>query len=193
MRQIIAEGIARCAVREIAALFSPAHDGIHHAANQLPHRALALRAAGFPVKIFAGYNVGSRLRPTLRNFNTVLAENGHAFFVTNQRGALLPFHGVKRGHLPAGEVALEHQSLAGGASRIRARLCLRRFTVQCLLHRCHLSSYRLTASSSKKAPVAPAPLLPAEGNSLGSVDNSAPIPEHPGAHGFQRCRKMFRS
>src|SRR5580692_1113102 len=56
-----------------------------------PHRAFALRRAGLAVEIFAGDDVGGRLRPALRHLDIFLAENGHALFVADQRGALLPF------------------------------------------------------------------------------------------------------
>ena len=52
MRQFIAEIVARFAGYEVAALFAPADDRIHHAADQLPHRSLALGCIRFAVKIF---------------------------------------------------------------------------------------------------------------------------------------------
>src|SRR5580692_1113101 len=56
-----------------------------------PQREGSVRRAGLAVEIFAGDDVGGRLRPALRHLDIFLAENGHALFVADQRGALLPF------------------------------------------------------------------------------------------------------
>src|SRR6202035_2679437 len=81
VRQFVAESVARSMVGEIAALFAPAHHGVHHARDELAHRSLALGATRLAVEILAGHDVGGGLRPVLRYFDIVLAENGHAFFI----------------------------------------------------------------------------------------------------------------
>ena len=98
-------------VGEIAAFFAPAHDGVHHAADQLAHRTFALGRAGLAVKIFAGDDIGSRLRPVLGNFHAFLAENRYALFVPDQRGALFPFHRDRKETVAIGEIPLKKQSL----------------------------------------------------------------------------------
>ena len=52
MGKVIAEIVARFSGNEVAALLAPAHNRIHHAADQLPHRRLALGRIQFAVKIF---------------------------------------------------------------------------------------------------------------------------------------------
>jgi len=49
-------------VREIPALLAPPHNRVHHAADQLPHRAFALARSRFSVEILAGHDVRRRLR-----------------------------------------------------------------------------------------------------------------------------------
>ncbi len=160
VREFVAEGIAGSVLGKIAALFAPANDGVDHAGDQLAHRAFALRTARLPVKILAGHDVGSGLRPVLGNLNVVLAEDGHAFFVADQRRALFPLDGVKRGDFAAREVAAKGQTLARAPAGFRDGLRFYRFAVQRLLYRCHcfllppgrlleerLSSYCRTATA----------------------------------------------
>ncbi len=120
MGELVAESVARSIIGEVAALFSPAHNRVHDARNQLAHRTFTLRRTGLAMKIFAGDDVGGGLRPTLGNLHAFLAENGDALFVADQRGALFPFDQVERRFLAIGKIALKEQSLAG------CRILLRR-------------------------------------------------------------------
>ena len=81
LRQLIAKGIPRRRIGKISALLAPSHDGIYHAPDQLPHRSFALGRPGLAMEIFAGDNVGGRLRPDLGHFHVFLAEDRHPFFV----------------------------------------------------------------------------------------------------------------
>src|SRR6202023_1541557 len=123
MSELIAESIARLGISEVTTLFTPTHDGVDHAGDQLAHRAFALRRTGLAVKIFTGDDVGGGLRPALGNLDTFLAEDGHALFIAYQRGAPFPFDQVGGRLLAMREIALEKQTAA--ASRgilIRFRL-----------------------------------------------------------------------
>src|ERR1700730_1884661 len=115
MSELIAESIARLSISKVTTLFTPTHDGVDHAGDQLAHRAFALRRTGLAVKIFTGDNVGGGLRPALGNLDTFLAENGHALFIADQSGALFPFDEVERRLLAIREISLEKQT--GAASR----------------------------------------------------------------------------
>ena len=101
--QLVAKRIARFRRGEVAALFSPAHDGVRHAADKLPDRSLALVGVGLAVEILAGHDVGGGLRPALGDFHIFLAENDLPFFVADLRGAPLPFDRVERRSLSVGE------------------------------------------------------------------------------------------
>src|SRR3984893_2870055 len=115
MSELIAESIARLSISKVTTLFTPTHDGVDHAGDQLAHRAFALRRTGLAVKIFTGDDVSGGLRPALGNLDTFLAEDGHPLFVADQRGAPFPFDQVEGRLLAIREIALEKQT--GTASR----------------------------------------------------------------------------
>src|SRR5216684_6452952 len=121
MSELVAESVARLRIREIAALFAPAHNGVGHPAYELAHGIFPFAGAWLAVEIFAGHDVRRGLRPVLGDFHTFLAEDGRAFFVADQRRALLPLHHVERGSLAVRETTPKHQSLATtGVVRVRS-------------------------------------------------------------------------
>src|SRR5262249_45703815 len=83
------------------------------------------------VEVFAGDDVGRRLRPVLRHVHIFLAEDGYTLFVSDQRCPLFPLYGVEWRNLPVGEEALKLQPC--GLNR-RARF--RCFALHNRLHRC---------------------------------------------------------
>src|SRR5580765_3307715 len=83
---------------------------VHHASDQLTHRAFTFRATWFAVEILTGNNVRRGLRPVLWHVDIFLAEDGDALFVADQSSALFPFDGVERSLLSVGEEAFKHQS-----------------------------------------------------------------------------------
>src|SRR5437016_2645180 len=140
MRQLIAEGVARLRICKIAALFAPPHNGIHHAADQLPYRSFALLRPGLSVEIFAGDDICRRLRPALWHFNVFLAEDRHALLVSDQSRALLPFDHVEGRLLPVGKVPLETQTFSrAGRGLLCSRICGRGIPAQSMFHRGHPS------------------------------------------------------
>ena len=138
VRQIVAEGVARSGAGEVAALLAPADDRVHHAADELAHRAFALRRVELAVEIFRRDDVRRRLRPALRHFHVFLAENRLALFVADQRDAAFPFDGVERRSAAVGKVSLEFEASAdlhiGGSCCIGLE---RRLFVQSHLRMCH--------------------------------------------------------
>src|SRR5581483_3750344 len=126
--------VAGGGVREIAALFAPAHDAIDHPADELAHRAFAIACARLAVEVLAGDDVCGRLRPALGHFDVFLAEDRHALFVADQRGSFFPFDLVERGDLSIGEEPFEHQSSDAG---VRGGLRFERSPIECWLHRSH--------------------------------------------------------
>ena len=138
MRQLIAEGVARLRICKIAALFAPPHNGIHHAADQLPYRSFALLRPGLSVEIFAGDDICRRLRPALWHFNVFLSEDRHALLVSNQCRALLPFDRVEGRLLPIGKIPLEAQTSSRAARGLLCgRIRGRGIPAQCMFHRSH--------------------------------------------------------
>src|SRR4029077_13169350 len=109
---------------EIAALFTPADDGAGDAIDQLAHGVFALSRSGLAVKVFAGDDIGGGLRPILRDFDALLAEDGHALFIADQRGALLPLDGVEGRTPTIRKISIEHEPsvLAGCLVRAHSRL-----------------------------------------------------------------------
>src|SRR5581483_11239453 len=127
--------VAGGGVREIAALFAPAHDAIDHPADELAHRAFAIACARLAVEVLAGDDVCGRLRPALGHFDVFLAENRHALFIADQRGSFFPFDLVERGDLSIGEEPFEHQSCSDAG--VRGGLRFERFPIEYWLHRSH--------------------------------------------------------
>src|SRR6202011_5720018 len=122
MSELIAESIARLGISEVTTLFTPTHDGVDHASDQLAHRAFALRRTGLAVKIFTGDDVGGGLRPALGHLDTFLAEDGHALFVADQRGTPFPFDELEWRRLAICEKSLEKYTSAapcGSLSRFQ--------------------------------------------------------------------------
>src|SRR5207245_438941 len=100
--------------------------------------SFATRGPGFSAEVFAGDDVGGRLRPALGHFHVFLAEDGYSLFVANQRGALFPFDRVERRFLPVGEIPSEDQTCLRPAHCVRSgRIRGRRFSAQCMLHCSH--------------------------------------------------------
>jgi len=107
--ELVAESVARGGIGEIAALFTPADDGVHHAADQLAHGAFALGSAGLAVEVFAGDDIGGGLRPVFWNFDVFLFEDRGALFVADQSGALLPFDLIEWRNLSIREETFKNQ------------------------------------------------------------------------------------
>src|SRR5262249_47584603 len=133
-------------------LFAPAHDGIGHAANQLADRSLALAGSWLAVKIFAGHDVSSRLRPAARHLHIVLAENRYTLFVPDQCGTLLPFDGIERRNLAVGEEPLESESFSRCCFCGSHCLACQRRLYCCHRSSCAPASGLLATLSSGKAP-----------------------------------------
>ena len=135
VRQFVAERIARRVGGEVAAFLAPAHNGVHHAADELSHRAFALFRARLAVKIFAGDDVRRRLRPALRHLDVFLTEDRHALFVSDQGGALLPFHRVERRNLSICKISFKRKAFVCCRSRIfRSRIRDRGIPSHCVFH-----------------------------------------------------------
>ena len=81
--EFVAENILGFGRGEIAALFAPAHDGIHDAADQLAHRSFALGGVGLAVEILGSHDVGGRHGPGLGDFHVFLAENYLALVIAD--------------------------------------------------------------------------------------------------------------
>ncbi len=137
VRQFVAEGVTRWGVGEVAALLAPFDDRVHDAADELAHRAFALRRVELAVKIFRRNNVRRGLRPAFRHFHIFLAENRLALLVADQRHAAFPFDRGERGNLSIRKFPLELQTCTdfyiGGSCRFR----LKRLFVDRHLRVCH--------------------------------------------------------
>src|SRR6266850_948657 len=93
-----------------------------------PVNIFAIAGTRLAVEIFTGDDVGCGLRPALGNLHAFLAEDRGSLFVSDQRGALLPLHHVKRRGLAIREAAFEHQSLTN-AGLARPRPAFHRFAI----------------------------------------------------------------
>src|SRR5208283_5199427 len=149
VRQFVLERIPRSIIRKIAALFSPPHNRIDHAADQLPHRSFPLRCSGLSMEVFAGHDICRCLRPALRHVDAFLLENRYALLIPDQGCALLPFDLVERRSLAIRKIALEYQS-AARSDALRRFGRLYRFPVQCRLHRGHPHSSPLRVPVSER-------------------------------------------
>src|SRR5271156_3015149 len=110
MREFVAENVFGFGGREVTTLFTPAHDGIDHSADQLTHRGFALRGIGLAVKILGSDNVRRGHRPNLGDFDVFLAENYLTFIVAYECSAALPFALVEGRNFSIGKAALEFQA-----------------------------------------------------------------------------------
>ena len=81
---------------EVAVRQTPVRDGVHHAMHQLADAALALGRAQLAVEVFAGDDVGGRLRPVDRNVDVALFENHRAFVVADGGSSGFPLDLVVR-------------------------------------------------------------------------------------------------
>ena len=129
--QIVVEGLQVVLAREVLLRARPAGDGIHHAPDQLPHGALALRRADGAAEVLGDDDVGRLLRPRLRHLDVALLEHDVALLVADDRRAGFPLHGVERVDPVAreepGELQARYRHGISGASRLAEdaldRLC----------------------------------------------------------------------
>ena len=91
VRQLVVESGAVFRRLEIALRQTPVADGLGHASHQGADSTLALGRAQRAVQIFAGHDIGGGHRPVFGDFDILLLEDGVAFGVGDQGGALLPF------------------------------------------------------------------------------------------------------
>jgi hypothetical protein len=120
----VAERLQIVLRREVALLARPARDRVHHAADELPDRSLALGRSDLPAEILRDDDVGGLLGPELRKLDVALLEDELAALVRNHRRAELPINLVERIDALAREepFELETRDLAGRSERPRDRL-----------------------------------------------------------------------
>src|SRR5262249_23674111 len=90
---------------------SPAAEGAHHAADELPDAALARGGAERAAEVFRGDDVGRRLRPELRDLDVLLLEDDFPLLAADHGGADLPVDLVEGIDTGAREAALEDHPL----------------------------------------------------------------------------------
>ena len=93
--EFVAENVFGFGAGEVAALFAPADDGVHHAADQLAHRGFALGGVGLAVEILGSHDVGGRHGPGLGDFHVFLAEDYLAFVIADESRATFPLNFVE--------------------------------------------------------------------------------------------------
>ncbi len=104
------EGLGVLLGGEVAALAAPAGDGVHHAADELAHAALAVRRAELAAEVLGDHDVGGRLRPELRHLDAPLLEDLLTPLVGNDGIAQLPFDRIEGIDPGSRVVALEAQT-----------------------------------------------------------------------------------
>src|SRR3989441_2861260 len=94
MGQLVGERRPIARRGEVALRLAPLADRAHHAADQLPHAALALRRAERAAEVLRDDDVGRELRPGLRHLDVALLEDGLAALARDDRRADLPLDRV---------------------------------------------------------------------------------------------------
>ena len=94
--EFVAENVSGIGAGEVAALFAPADDRVHDAADKLTHRGFALGGVGLAVEILGGHDVGGRHGPGFGDFHVFLAEDYLAFIIADESGATFPLNLIER-------------------------------------------------------------------------------------------------
>src|SRR5579864_6734235 len=96
------------------------------------------------MEILAGDDIGGGLRPSLRDFDIFLAEDGRALFIADERGTLFPFDYVERRLFAIGKIAGKGQTFPRACgSFLHGRIRYWGICAQSVLHGCHCPSRRL--------------------------------------------------
>src|SRR5439155_957912 len=116
MGQLVGERRPIARRGEVALRLAPLADGAHHAADQLPHAALALGRAERAAEVLGDDDVGRELRPGPRHLDVALLEDGLAALAGDDRRADLPLDrlvriGARRDEAPRDRQAAPRRAL----------------------------------------------------------------------------------
>src|SRR6266545_2251439 len=110
MGELLREDPGVLVAREVTVLDPPAGDGVDDAADQLPHRGLALGRSERTAEVLLGHDVRGVLRPKHGELHAALFEGVAALLVVgNDCVADLPLHLVERVSPLLGEMASERE------------------------------------------------------------------------------------
>src|SRR6266540_3457008 len=110
MGELLREDPGVLVAREVTVLDPPAGDGVDDAADQLPHRGLALGRSERTAEVLLGHDVRGVLRPKHGELHAALFEGVAALLVGgNDCVADLPLHLVERVSPLLGEMAPERE------------------------------------------------------------------------------------